>query len=203
MSSRRSVHVFAIFGSLAVVAIFALLACRVPRSRPRHVPAEGPHAPMAAAPPPRWPVPVGVHEPPKDPLDACFDEDPVVPPRGRPDPPQTDGGAPVRGSLDKEVIRTVIRSHVPDVKACYEARLTVRPRLRGRVAVQFVIQADGTINRSVIQHTTMNDATVEACVGRLVCRWQFPRPFGGGTVTVTYPFNFTPWEPDAGADGGS
>jgi hypothetical protein len=97
-----------------------------------------------------------------------------------------------RGSLDREEIRAVIRQHTSEVRACYEARLARLLALRGRVVVNFVIGSDGTVVGSFIRHTTMHDRTLEICVGRLVCRWQFPKPLGGGIVNVTYPYNFTP-----------
>jgi hypothetical protein len=49
---------------------------------------------------------------------------------------------------------------------------------------------DACFNKSTLQ-----DPEIEACVGRLLCRWEFPKPLGGGIVLVTYPFNFTLWDP--------
>jgi hypothetical protein len=37
----------------------------------------------------------------------------------------------------------------------------------------------------------MDNASVEDCVVRTVRQWKFPKPQGGGIVTVSYPFNFT------------
>jgi hypothetical protein len=71
--------------------------------------------------------------------------------------------------------------------------------MQGRVTIQFTIASDGSVMHSHIHGTTMNDADVETCVGRQVCRWEFPKPKGGGIVIVTYPFSFTTSAPDAGA----
>ena len=100
--------------------------------------------------------------------------------------------ANVRGSLDKEIIRRVIRRHMDEVKACYERRLTDQPGLEGRVSVQFTIAATGAVSNSALAQSSMKDAAVEQCLVLAVRGWEFPRPEGGGIVVVTYPFTFTP-----------
>jgi TonB family protein len=102
------------------------------------------------------------------------------------------GVANVRGSLDKEIIRRIIRRHINEVKYCYEQELTRKADLGGRVAVTFTIAATGQVVTSVVQNSTMGNARVENCVVQAVRRWEFPKPLGGGIVIVTYPFSFTP-----------
>jgi TonB family protein len=106
------------------------------------------------------------------------------------------GQANVRGSLDKEIIRRIIRRHINEVKYCYESELTKKADLSGRVSVQFTIAATGQVIASVLQSSTMGNLRVENCVVQAVRRWEFPKPMGGGIVIVSYPFNFT-----AGAAG--
>ena len=106
------------------------------------------------------------------------------------------GQANVRGSLDKEIIRRIIRRHINEVKYCYETELTKKADLSGRISVQFTIAATGTVIASVLQSSTMGNIRVENCVVQAVRRWEFPKPLGGGIVIVSYPFNFT-----AGAAG--
>jgi TonB family protein len=101
------------------------------------------------------------------------------------------GQANVRGSLDKEIIRRIIRRHINEVKYCYETELTKKADLSGRVAVQFTIAATGQVIASVLQSSTMGNIRVENCVVQAVRRWEFPKPMGGGIVIVSYPFNFT------------
>jgi TonB family protein len=97
------------------------------------------------------------------------------------------GTAEVRGSLDKELIRRIIRRHINEVKFCYESQLTRYPDLQGRVMVQFTIGANGQVMASVVQSSTMGNPPVEGCIANAVKRWEFPRP-QGGIVVVTYPF---------------
>ena len=101
-------------------------------------------------------------------------------------------GAPAQGSLDKEVIRGIIRRHINEVKYCYEQELTKKPELGGRIMVQFTIAASGQVIASVLQNSTMGNARVENCTVQAVRRWEFPKPLGGGIVIVSYPFVLTP-----------
>lgn len=102
------------------------------------------------------------------------------------------GQAAVRGSLDKEIIRRIIRRHINEVKYCYEQELVKRPDLQGRIAVQFTIAATGQVVASVMQQSSVGSPKVENCVVQAVRRWEFPKPLGGGIVIVTYPFVFNP-----------
>src|SRR5579871_3552510 len=102
------------------------------------------------------------------------------------------GQANVRGSLDKEIIRRIIRRHINEVKYCYEQELTKKPDLGGRIMVQFTIGASGQVIASVLQNSTMGNARVENCTVQAVRRWEFPKPLGGGIVIVSYPFVLTP-----------
>ena len=102
------------------------------------------------------------------------------------------GQANVRGSLDKEIIRRIIRRHINEVKYCYEQELTKKPDLGGRIMVQFTIAASGQVIASVLQNSTMGNARVENCTVQAVRRWEFPKPLGGGIVIVSYPFVLTP-----------
>jgi TonB family protein len=102
------------------------------------------------------------------------------------------GQANVRGSLDKEIIRRIIRRHINEVKYCYEQELTKKPDLGGRISVQFTIAASGQVIASVLQQSSMGNARVENCTVQAVRRWEFPKPLGGGIVIVSYPFVLTP-----------
>ncbi|HNN53998.1 MAG TPA: AgmX/PglI C-terminal domain-containing protein [Pseudomonadota bacterium] len=98
------------------------------------------------------------------------------------------GTAEVRGSLDKEIIRRIIRRHINEVKFCYERELVRTPGLLGRVMIQFTIAGTGQVVASLVQSSTLNSMPVEQCIAQAVRRWEFPKPQGGGIVVVTYPF---------------
>jgi Ca-activated chloride channel family protein len=102
------------------------------------------------------------------------------------------GAVTVRGSLDKEIIRRIIRRHINEVRFCYEKELLTRPALAGRVLIQFTIAASGDVIASVVQSTTLGSPRAETCMVTAVKRWQFPSVPDGGIVLVSYPFVFTP-----------
>lgn len=93
----------------------------------------------------------------------------------------------VRGSLDKELIRRVIRRHINEVKFCYEKELIRHPGMGGRVIVQFTIAPTGAVANAEVQSSTLNNSTVESCMAQAVRRWEFPKP-QKGVVGVSYPF---------------
>ncbi len=98
------------------------------------------------------------------------------------------GGAEVRGSLSKEVIRRVVRRHINEVKFCYEQQLNARPDLSGRVTTRFVISPTGSVQSAMIGSSSLRNEAVESCIVQAVRRWTFPAPDGGGVVVVNYPF---------------
>jgi TonB family protein len=98
----------------------------------------------------------------------------------------------VRGQLDKEIIRRIVRRHVNEVKYCYDQALARQPKLDGRLVTQFTISGTGQVLASVVQSSTLQSPAVEMCVVNAVKRWQFPAPEKGGLVIVSYPFQFSP-----------
>jgi hypothetical protein len=101
-------------------------------------------------------------------------------------------GRPVRGSLDRKVIKDVIHEHHREVRACYEVELVKQPDLAGRVLSQFTISPTGDVVAVVLRDSTLGNPTIEECVRRRLLTWTFPKPIGGGKVDVVYPFNFFP-----------
>ncbi|MEW5855432.1 MAG: AgmX/PglI C-terminal domain-containing protein [Myxococcota bacterium] len=102
----------------------------------------------------------------------------------------TQGAPVILGSLDKEIIRRVIRENIQQIKYCYERELTRTPGLAGKVQIKFVIGAQGAVQSAVVAESSMNNKTVESCIAGKVRGWIFPKPKGGGIVIVTYPFIF-------------
>ena len=100
--------------------------------------------------------------------------------------------ANVRGALDKDIIRRIVRRHLNEVRYCYEQELVKRPALAGRLSVGFTIAGSGQVISSVVQSSTLGAVGAESCIVNAVRRWEFPRPEGGGIVIVSYPFQLTP-----------
>ncbi|HZS35385.1 MAG TPA: AgmX/PglI C-terminal domain-containing protein [Polyangia bacterium] len=102
--------------------------------------------------------------------------------------PWSAGDAKVKGNLDRAIVRRVVRSHMNEVRFCYEKELMNHPELFGRVMAQFTIGANGVVVTSGVQSSTMSSPAVEGCIAQAVRRWEFPKPEGGGIVIVSYPF---------------
>ena len=96
----------------------------------------------------------------------------------------------VIGGLDRELVRTVIHAHRQQIRYCYERELTRAPTLSGKLAVKFVISAEGHVASATATAYSMESPELEACVVSRVRSWIFPRPKGGGVAVVTYPFVF-------------
>ncbi len=116
----------------------------------------------------------------------------LAPPPGRNDPlagPSVPSAAAevTGGSIDKEVIRRVIRRHINEVRFCYEKGLAQNPSLAGTVAISFRVATSGAVDKSEVKSSTLKHPEVESCIAKQVQRWVFPAPIGG-PVTITYPF---------------
>ncbi|MFH0901496.1 MAG: AgmX/PglI C-terminal domain-containing protein [Pseudomonadota bacterium] len=98
--------------------------------------------------------------------------------------------ATTNGALDPNIIRRYIRQKLPVIKHCYEKQLVVKPSLAGTVTTQFTISGTGSV--IAVKAKGMGDSSVENCVAGAIQSIQFPRPEGGGLVSVTYPFTFEP-----------
>jgi TonB family protein len=98
----------------------------------------------------------------------------------------------VKGALDRDIVRRIVRAHLNEVRYCYQRDLQHDPSLQGRVEVQFSIDGRGSVTASSVHATTMKRGSVAACVAKAARRWKFPTPRDGARVTVNYPFVFTP-----------
>lgn len=94
----------------------------------------------------------------------------------------------VVGGLDKEEIAKIIKSQLGEIRYCYERQLSANPELYGKVLVKFSIGGEGKVVEQKIGSSTLGNAMVEGCILRRVAGWKFPRPNGGTTVIVSYPF---------------
>ena len=102
----------------------------------------------------------------------------------------TAGTAMVMGSIDKELIRKVIQEHAAQIRFCYEEQLAVNPKLAGKVAIKWVIDADGNASNATVDSgsTTLLNDKVHQCMMARIVSWQFPKPKGGGIAVITYPW---------------
>ena len=112
--------------------------------------------------------------------------------RGKRVPQVRQAKAAVQGSLDKDIIRRIVRAHINEVRSCYNQALTKDPNVGGKVTIQFEIGPEGKVSSASVQTNGTGDTTLGTCVAKMVKRWTFPKPPGGGSVSVAYPFNLSP-----------
>lgn len=96
------------------------------------------------------------------------------------------------GGLDAYVVQATIAKYLNQVRACYEQGLQKNPGLTGKVTVNFEVAGNGSLNYSRAKSSTLGHPGVEKCITRKMMNWIFPKPRGGVSVPITYPFLLRP-----------
>lgn len=94
----------------------------------------------------------------------------------------------VEGGLDRNEIAAVIQRHLSQVRYCYEQGLQQKPGLAGRVNMKFMIGPQGSVTMAQVSNSSLGHRSVENCIRDRLKTWNFPKPQGGVTVKVSYPF---------------
>lgn len=94
----------------------------------------------------------------------------------------------VIGGLDSDIIASIIKRYLPQIQNCYEQQLVVNPSLKGKVTVAFTIGPDGSVKNPTVTESSLRNQPTEKCMLDKIQNWKFPKPRGGGTVGVKYPF---------------
>jgi hypothetical protein len=93
-------------------------------------------------------------------------------------------------NVDRSGVDAVVKRHREQIRYCYEKRLPQRPTLEGRVVMRLALTRDGTLTSATIDGTsTLNDATVEACLLVRFAEWTWPP--GPWDHDIIYPLRFT------------
>lgn len=100
----------------------------------------------------------------------------------------------VLGSMDPDVIRRILREHIPQFRYCYQKELdrNAGKDVSGTIGLVFTIGASGHVTKAGVSRTSNLPGHVRKCVVSVLRGIKFPRPMGGGTVDVKQPFNFMP-----------
>ncbi len=96
----------------------------------------------------------------------------------------------VMGSMSKTSIQSVIRKNISKVNRVYERALQKDPSLKGKIVVSFVVGPKGTVTSARITYSTIKDLKMQAEILKVIKRMKFPKPRGGGSIQVSYPFIF-------------
>ena len=60
----------------------------------------------------------------------------------------------------------------------------------------WIVSPEGEVTNAFVKESTMNNKNVETCITGSIKTWRFPKPKGGGTVQIEYPFVFEPYKTD-------
>jgi hypothetical protein len=90
------------------------------------------------------------------------------------------------------VIQATIAKYLSQVRACYEDGLRTNPGITGLVAMDFQIGPAGNLNYANVARSSLGNAKVEGCIATRMLTWKFPKPLGGVSVKVNYPFLLRP-----------
>ncbi len=85
-----------------------------------------------------------------------------------------------------------MRRRLSAIRACYETQLRASPRLAGRVRVELTVDTTGPVRDVRVTENTMNLPEVGACVALPLSRLRVTPGPAAGSVTLSYPFEFSP-----------
>jgi pSer/pThr/pTyr-binding forkhead associated (FHA) protein len=100
----------------------------------------------------------------------------------------------VLGSMDPDLIRQILREHIPQFRYCYQKELDRNPgkKISDVIPLAFTIGASGHVTKAGVSGGSRLPGHVKKCVVNVLRGIQFPSPRGGGTVDVKQPMNFYP-----------
>lgn len=101
----------------------------------------------------------------------------------------------VLGSMDPNVIRSILLEHLAEFRYCYQSELdsSSKPKdVSGVVQLNFAIGPGGQVQRAQVGGNSSITPSVKSCVGGVLKDITFPSPKGGGVVEIKQPMNFYP-----------
>ncbi len=101
-----------------------------------------------------------------------------------------DDRAEAQASLDADGVRFVVKTHLPQVRACY-GRAFKDASPGGTVEVGFAIDGNGRAKNVRTERNSTDSEPLARCLETRVKEWQFPRSVGGDFELI-YPFVFAP-----------
>ena len=98
----------------------------------------------------------------------------------------------LEGGLSRGVIMATIQKYLAQIKACYNKGLKTSPGLEGTVSMDFRILASGFLKYARVGASSLGSKLVESCMAGKMMKWQFPKPRGGVSQDVRFPFSLRP-----------
>lgn len=98
--------------------------------------------------------------------------------------------------LSHDEIKEVVDSHIADLKSC----MGQHGGATGKLVVEFGILPNGKVTDQKPKERSSN-AALDRCITAAFAGWTFPKPRGGVTMGVNYPFQFSAPPPTQPAQG--
>lgn len=102
------------------------------------------------------------------------------------------GDFTVSGDLPPEIVKRIFRQNLGRVRLCYEKQLEKKPKLEGKMQLDFTITPKGEIQAPRGSALTLNEPALFECIAKSTKDVTFPEPAGGAPVTVSVPISFAP-----------
>ncbi|MEE2779264.1 MAG: AgmX/PglI C-terminal domain-containing protein [Myxococcota bacterium] len=99
------------------------------------------------------------------------------------------GSGATQGFCKKGNIKSVVKRRAGAIRACYESRLQLNPKLSGKLTARWTISIEGKVSGVAVTQNSVKDGKVTNCVLRVLRRMRFQKPEGGICV-VQWPFVF-------------
>lgn len=98
----------------------------------------------------------------------------------------------ITGSIDKEAIRSTIRSHGRKLFACYAKATQKDPKAKGKIVISFDVADTGKVKKSSVYANDTADEDLAQCVRKELNKLTYAKPPKGQTARILYPFAFSP-----------
>jgi TonB family protein len=92
-------------------------------------------------------------------------------------------------TLANEYVEEMISSRGSLLQKCWLSRLKDKPKLKGKLTVQFEINRRGKVREASIVDSSLNDEQLGQCVATVIERIPF-RGFTGPEISIAYPISF-------------
>ncbi|HVV52983.1 MAG TPA: AgmX/PglI C-terminal domain-containing protein, partial [Polyangia bacterium] len=97
----------------------------------------------------------------------------------------------VRGPLDEEVLRRIVRRRLGELQRCYDDNPSAGGAESGRMVFELVIAAGKAVS-ATWRGSNVGGPGLAPCFAAALRRWPFPTPSGGLRAAVTVAFTFRP-----------
>lgn len=85
-----------------------------------------------------------------------------------------------------------ITSYIGGLKYLYNNRLRANPTLRGSISILITIDPDGTVSKTSVKNSTLNDPELETSITKRIKRWKFNPLENSTPYSISYTFDFSP-----------